>query len=97
MQQQVKTFGYFRKKITLVFARNKNNIVSVLYLRDLCGSRRFHLAAYAIAHYRFAVLFAYGKPHFGNFDVAHAVKHNKIFVAYALGVLVHVIILIVFF
>ena len=62
-----------------------------------CAHRRFHLPADTVACYRFTVLFADGKANSAKPCVIGAVQHYKVLVRNACGVLVHVVVLIVFF
>ena len=84
-------------KILFAPSRNENYVVAVFYAgHDRCY-RRLKLPSYSVARYRLAVLFANGKSRFTDFSLASAVKHYKIPVRNARGVLVHVVVLIVLF
>ena len=83
--------------VTFLFARDKNNVVSRRNVWHMVRYRRFQLAANPIAVYGIAELFANRKPHLRLRIVAFAIQHYKVFVGNALGVFVHVVILIVLF
>ena len=72
-------------------------IVSVRHLFHKAGRRRFQLTAYTVAVNRFTVFLAYGKPYLGGNAVRLTVQHDKIFIRYTLGMLIHEVVLIVLF
>ena len=76
---------------------NENYVVSVHDVGHNGRYRHLQLPSDTVARHCLAKLFAYGKPRLANFGVASAIKQYKIFVRYTLGVLVHVVVLIVFF
>ena len=76
---------------------DKYHVVAVFDSGHNLIYRRFQLPSDTVARYRLAKLFANGKAYFATFTVTFAVKHYKVLVRNAGGVLVHVIVLIVFF
>ena len=79
---------------------NENYVVTVHNVRHIRHYRRLHLTANAVALYCLAKLFADGKANLAVLYVRFvvgAVQHDEALVRNAASVLVHVVVLIVFF
>lgn len=97
MQQFLHAFAYLRKGVLFLFARHKHQVVTFLYFGHKHRRRSLHLTAYSVSAYCVSVLFAYGKACLRQFFVVFAVQQHKVFVGYALRMLVDVVVLIVLF
>ena len=76
---------------------NENYVIAALNFVRVRRQSRLHLPANTVARYRLAVLFANRKAKLRLLAVGLAVEHDEIFVGDAVRVLVHVVVLIVFF
>ena len=84
-------------QVCLTFTWDNHQVVTIFDAGHNGGHYRLHLTADAIALYSATILFADRKPYFRLRNVTCAKKYQKISVTNTFGVLVHVVVLIVFF
>ena len=88
---------YIGKSVLLALSRNKNDVVSFRQTFRIATDRGLQLPAYAVTSNSLAVFFVYGKAYLCGLAVGNAVEHNKVSVRNAQRVLVHIVVLMLFF
>lgn len=97
IQQPCYAFRNVGVSVAFALARDKHQIVSRLDVRHQISNRRLKLTTDFISTHGVSELFTDGKPRLRNFVVAFAIQQYKVFVGNALGVFVHIVVLIIFF